>query len=152
MSLKQRKINSWSQSVSSLEDKPRMSAAELKSAFDANTNQLKCAINEIIDELTEINGAENIGINTITGINAENVQHVLQYLSEQISKIDPYLGNPVAISQGGTGAKTSQEAIYTLGLMPNENLLDNPYFIGCGSQKNWSIAYKSAWLVILQKY
>lgn len=41
----------------------------------------------------------------------------------------------MAISQGGTGAKTSQEAIYNLGLMPNENLPDNTYFIGCGSQK-----------------
>lgn len=38
MSLKQRKVNSWSQAISSLEDNPRMTATELKSAFDTNTN------------------------------------------------------------------------------------------------------------------
>ena len=36
------------------------------------------------------------------------------------------------IEYGGTGANNVQEAIYNLGCMPRENLLDNAYFIGGG--------------------
>ena len=40
----------------------------------------------------------------------------------------------VPIGQGGTGATTAQEALYNIGAEPNENLLDNAYFVGDGSQ------------------
>ena len=36
------------------------------------------------------------------------------------------------IEYGGTGANNVQEAIYNIGCMPRENLLDNAYFIGGG--------------------
>ncbi len=36
------------------------------------------------------------------------------------------------IEYGGTGANNVQEAIYNLGCIPRENLLDNAYFIGGG--------------------
>lgn len=185
MALIDRKIKDWSQAVSSLDDKPKMTAAALKAAFDSNSNQLKPAINGIIDDLTGSQGALNIGLTPIDGLSGNNVQTVLQAISlllkssdvdisnlerlftadgaslvglqpvsgvsasnlqqaiislaDTISKIDPYLGNPVAISQGGTGAKTAQEAIYNLGCMPRENLLDNAYFIGGGTDGNFPI-------------
>ena len=178
MALIDRKINDWSQPVSSLDDKPQMTAAALKAAFDSNSNQLKPAINGIIDDLTGSQGALNIGLTPIDGLSGGNVQAVLQAVSlllknkdidisnlerlftadgaslvglqpvsgvsasnlqqaiislaDTISKIDPYLGNAVPVSQGGTGAKTAQQAIYNLGCMPRENLLDNAYFIGGG--------------------
>lgn len=178
MALIDRKINDWSQPVSSLDDKPQMTAAALKAAFDSNSNQLKPAINGIIDDLTGSQGALNIGLTPIDGLSGGNVQAVLQAVSlllknkdidisnlerlftadgaslvglqpvsgvsasnlqqaiislaDTISKIDPYLGNAVPVSQGGTGAKTAQQAIYNLGCIPRENLLDNAYFIGGG--------------------
>lgn len=174
MSLIDRKVNDWSQAVSSLDDKPKMTAAALKAAFDSNSNQLKPAINGIIDDLTGSQGALNIGLTPIDGLSGSNVQSVLQAISlliksndvdleslerlftadgaslvglqpvngvsggnlqqaiislaDTISKIDPYLGNPVAISQGGTNSRTSQEAIYKLGCGVRENLFVNPYF------------------------
>lgn len=174
MALIDRKVNDWSQAVSSLDDKPKMTAAALKAAFDSNSNQLKPAINGIIDDLTGSQGALNIGLTPIDGLSGSNVQAVLQAISlliksndvdlaslerlftadganlvglqpvngvsasnlqqaiislaDTISKIDPYLGNPVAISQGGTGANDSPNALYNLGAKPNDNLLDNPYF------------------------
>lgn len=174
MSLIDRKVNDWSQAVSSLDDKPKMTAAALKAAFDSNSNQLKPAINGIIDDLTGSQGALNIGLTPIDGLSGSNVQSVLQAISlliksndvdleslerlftadgaslvglqpvsgvsasnlqqaiislaDTISKIDPYLGNPVAISQGGTDANDSQNALYNLGCGVRKNYFDNPDF------------------------
>ena len=49
--LNDRKIQDWTQAVSSLADKPQMTAAALKAAFDGNTNQVKPAFNGLIDDL-----------------------------------------------------------------------------------------------------
>ena len=81
MALIDRKINEWSQAVSSLDDKPKMSATDLKAAFDSNTNQLKPAINGIIDDLTGADGASNIGLTAIDNIDGQTVQAVLESLS-----------------------------------------------------------------------
>ena len=174
MSLIDRKVNDWSQAVSSLDDKPKMTAASLKAAFDSNSNQLKPAINGIIDDLTGSQGALNIGLTPIDGLSGSNVQAVLQAISlllknkdidivslkklftsdgaslvglqpvsgvsasnlqqaiislaDTISKVDPYFGNPVAISQGGTDANDSQNALYNLGCRVRKNYFDNPDF------------------------
>lgn len=81
MALIDRKINEWSQAVSSLDDKPKMSATDLKAAFDSNTNQLKPEINGIIDDLTGADGASNIGLTAIDNIDGKTVQAVLESLS-----------------------------------------------------------------------
>lgn len=81
MALIDRKVNEWSQAVSSLDDKPKMSATDLKAAFDSNTNQLKPAINGIIDDLTGAEGASNIGLTAIDNIDGKTVQAVLENLS-----------------------------------------------------------------------
>ncbi len=132
MNLTKYKISSWKQSVSSLPNKPMITAKDLKAAFDSNSNEAKTAINSIIDVLTSTNGASNVGVSKIDGMISKNIQDACQELYDNISKIDPYLGNPVAISQGGTNAKTPQEALYTLGCSVRPNLLDNWYFVGGG--------------------
>ena len=81
MALKNRKLSEWTQAVSSLDDKPRMTAKELKAAFDSNSNELKPAINGIIDDLTGVNGASNIGLIAINGVNGQTVQAVLNALA-----------------------------------------------------------------------
>ena len=81
MALIDRKVNEWSQAVSSLDDKPKMSATDLKAAFDSNTNQLKPAINGIIDDLISKDGASNIGLTAIDNIDGQTVQAVLESLS-----------------------------------------------------------------------
>lgn len=78
--LTDRKVNDWSQAVSSLEDKPKMNATALKAAFDSNTNQLKPAINGIIDDLTADNGASNIGL-VVSGIDGQNIQTVVRNIA-----------------------------------------------------------------------
>lgn len=132
--IKDNKIISWKTPIISLEDKPKLTAADLKACFDSNSNELKDSLNGVIDTLTSKTGADNIGITQINNTHGSTVQQVLQNLSDKLSKVDPYLGNPVAISQGGTGANNVQEALYNLGAKPNDNLLDNWYFVGGGNQ------------------
>lgn len=81
MALTDRMVSQWEQPVISLEDKPKMMANELKEAFDSNTNQLKQVINGIIDDLTGKDGASNIGLISIEGIDGETVQAVLGSLA-----------------------------------------------------------------------
>lgn len=132
--IKDNKIISWKTPIISLEDKPKLIAADLKACFDSNSNELKDSLNGVIDTLTSKTGADNIGITQIDNTDGNTVQQALQNLSDKLTKVDPYLGNPVSITQGGTGAKTAGEALYNLGAKPNDNLLDNWYFIGGGNQ------------------
>ena len=68
MSILDYKILSWIQSVSSLQDQPNqppssMTAAQLKAAFDSNSEQLKDALNSLIDALEpSIEGAQALFI------------------------------------------------------------------------------------------
>lgn len=132
--IKDNKIVSWKTPVISLEDKPKLTAVNLKACFDSNSNELKDSLNGVIDTLTSKTGADNIGITQIDNTDGSTVQQALQNLSDKLTKVDPYLGNPVAITQGGTGAKTVQDALFKLGAKPNDNLLLNWYFVGGGSQ------------------
>jgi len=54
MSLSDHKITSWTQDVSSMPDRPSASgwtSSQVKAGFDSNSNQLKDAINGLIDDL-----------------------------------------------------------------------------------------------------
>ena len=76
MALTNRKITGWTQPVSDLDDKPTISAKQLKAAFDSNTNQLRPAINGMIDDLTGTGGADEIGAD-VTGVQGTTVQEIL---------------------------------------------------------------------------
>ena len=75
-------------------------------------------------------------------------QHGYNYQSQQINNAQTAIntineafenvygdGNTVPVADGGTGAKTPQEALVNLGAASNPNLLDNWYFVGGGSQQ-----------------
>lgn len=101
MALIDRKVNEWSQAVSSLDDKPKMSATDLKAAFDSNTNQLKPAINGIIDDLTGAEGASNIGLTAIDNIDGQTVQAVIESLSAFAKNTDDDLAK-LSTAQGAS--------------------------------------------------
>lgn len=128
ITLKEQKIQNRSTPVIKLEDKPRLTSSELKACFDSNSNELKDKLNNVIDILSGEMGAENISTQPIAGYNSQNVQQALEDLADTITKVDPYIGQPVAISQGGTGAKDSPNALYNLGCGVRRNYLDNPDF------------------------
>lgn len=86
--LNDRKITDWTQPVSSLDDRPQMTASALKAAFDSNTNQLKPAVNGMIDDLTGTTGAGNIGVKAIAGVTGTTVQAMLAALKALIDLCD----------------------------------------------------------------
>lgn len=88
MALNDRKITDWTQPVSSLDDRPQMTASALKAAFDSNTNQLKPAVNGMIDDLTGTTGAGNIGVAAIAGVTGTTVQAMLAALKALIDLCD----------------------------------------------------------------
>lgn len=74
------KINTFSKPVSALADRPRLTPAELKTWFDSNsTNEVKTSINNLIDALVALNGANEIGAN-VEGIAQQTVFGVLTAL------------------------------------------------------------------------
>ena len=89
MALTNRRITSFAQSVSSLDDKPKLTAAALKAAFDSNSNELKPAINGMIDDLTGPTGAGEIGTSPIEGVTGTDVQTMLEFLKGLIDLRDP---------------------------------------------------------------
>lgn len=89
MGLIERKITTWTKPISSLADRPQMSAAELKAAFDSNANELKPALNGLIDDLTGPTGAGEIGTSPIEGVTGTDVQTMLEFLKGLIDLRDP---------------------------------------------------------------
>ena len=61
MAIKDRKITAWTSPVSNEADQPKRTAAEMKAVFDANSNQLKDAFNNVIDDLSGDGGTGEIG-------------------------------------------------------------------------------------------
>lgn len=53
MSILSRKIGSWLHPISDEVDKPVRSASEMKAVFDSNSNELKTALNGLIDDLQD---------------------------------------------------------------------------------------------------
>lgn len=64
-------------------------ASEIKAALDSQSNELKVVLNNLIDSLqsqvADNSGAENIGIQSITGVTGANVQSALEDLRLQIN-------------------------------------------------------------------
>lgn len=83
MALTERKITTWTKPISSLADRPQMSAAELKAAFDSNANEIKPKFNGLVDDLIGAGGASEIGAN-LDGVAGTNVQALLAALKALI--------------------------------------------------------------------
>lgn len=133
MALIDRKVSDWSQSVSSLDDKPQMTAADLKAAFDSNSNQLKPAINGIIDDLTGSQGASNIGLTSIDNINGKTVQTVLNSLAvfakstdDDLKKLSTSEGSSIIGNKiiDGISGNTVQSVLESLATLAKSNKLN----------------------------
>ena len=60
MAIQDNKITTWTNPIVNEADRPQRSAADMKAIFDSNSNQLKTALNNLIDALTA-SGAGDIG-------------------------------------------------------------------------------------------
>ena len=84
------KLLTFAKTVSDLADKPALTPAALKAQFDSSPNELKDALNALIDALklttTGDSGAKNLGATTISGLTGTDVQSLLESLKAEQDK------------------------------------------------------------------
>lgn len=73
--------------ITGLEDRPALSAADLKAYFDANPIQLMQAHNRLVKALTGTTAAENLGFSSTAGITGDNIQDALEHVQQQLTNI-----------------------------------------------------------------
>ncbi|MCD7034307.1 hypothetical protein LRR81_08675 [Metabacillus sp. GX 13764] len=84
------KLNDFTKKISDLEDKPSLNPIELKAYFDNSPEELRVALNHLIDQLASIesgkSGADNIGVTPI-GSSPSTLQGLLVWLKSQIDSV-----------------------------------------------------------------
>ena len=72
------KISQWNNPVVNEADRPQRSASDMKAIFDSNSNQLRTALNNLIDALAQ-GGASDIGA-AVEGMEGQTVETILAEL------------------------------------------------------------------------
>lgn len=92
-----------------------MSASQIKASFDSQANELKTTLNKLIVDLGSVtannSGAENIGIEPISGVTGANVQDGMQSLKTLID------------GKVGTTGGTVSGALTVTGILQSSNSL-----------------------------
>ena len=86
MSITDYKITRWNNPIVNEADRPQRSASSMKEVFDSNSNQLKAALNALIDALAT-GGAADIGI-TVEGLAGQTVSDIIAELKGITDDID----------------------------------------------------------------
>ena len=89
MSIQDNKITTWINPIVNEADRPQRSAADMKTVFDSNSNQLKDSLNAVIDALLATDGAGNIGA-AVSGMDGATVAALLAELKGLIDTLDSY--------------------------------------------------------------
>ncbi len=86
-----KKLERFTKQVSDLPDTPSMSAVELKSYFDASPEEVRQALNLVVEVLMSAesgdSGADNVGASTIPGVDGTSVQAMLESLKTQLDDV-----------------------------------------------------------------
>lgn len=106
MPLINHKITAFLKKVVDLTDTPseNMSPADIKAWFDSSPEELRVKINAIVDDLTSTatgnSGANNIGVETISGLTGNDVQTLLSALKTITDNKTDKTGNHAGTWQG----------------------------------------------------
>lgn len=105
------KLNGFLKKIGDLPDKPTpgsMSAADLKAYFDSSPEELRLALNKLIDEL-EATGASNIGTSPIAGLAGTKVQDLLSSLKTYVDGHMNNASNPHNVTAAQINTYTKDE-------------------------------------------
>lgn len=109
MALTDNKITSWVSPVINEADRPQRTASEMKAVFDSNSNQLRDALNNLIDTLSE-QGAAELPAAPIEGVEGDTVEEQLsglkKYADERENAAKEYADN-LAFKSGAADMTTS---------------------------------------------
>lgn len=97
------KIQEWTNPIVNEADRPQRSASSMKEVFDSNSNQLRAALNNLIDALAQ-GGASDIGA-AVEGMEGKNVETILAELKSLIDSAGENLGDlKAAVLPEGDGS------------------------------------------------
>ena len=85
MAINDNKILSWTNPIVNESDRPQRTASEMKAVFDSNSNQLRQAVNGLIDDLAAPEAASDLGATAPDGYNGETVQEVINSVAGHAS-------------------------------------------------------------------
>lgn len=102
MAFSERKIAAWTNPVSAESDRPRRTAAEMKAIFDSNSNQLKAALNGLVDDLLSPSAAGLIGSEPIDRVSGTTVREQILGLKAYVDDLGLTAGELVSVN-GKTG-------------------------------------------------
>lgn len=97
--LKDCKIDAFQKPVSSLADAPELSAQELKARFDASPEECRKSINGVVDTLSGVQGAYNIGFRESEGVHAKTVQEAIENVQGQLQNVTAGMVPEGSVSQ-----------------------------------------------------
>lgn len=103
MAFSERRVGAWTNPVSSEADRPARTAEEMKAVFDSNSNQLKDALNGLIDDLVSPAAANGIGSAAIERIGGSTVFEQLSSLRDYAESMG--IGNGTLVSVNGHTGK-----------------------------------------------
>ena len=112
------KINHWEHPISNEQDRPQRTAREMKEVFDSNTNELKAALNAVIDALAGEGGTGEIGSGAVGDIEPGPLKTQLDALR---GLIDQRIAN-ITIGTVYTGPPGEQAYVWVDGTPPNIEL------------------------------
>lgn len=96
MAIKDNKITSWTNPIVNEADRPQRTASEMKAVFDSNSNQLRTALNGLIDDLSQ-NGAAELPAASLEGVDGTTVEEQLaglkKYADEREEAAKEYADN-----------------------------------------------------------
>lgn len=108
MAIKDNKITSWTNPIVNEADRPQRTASEMKAVFDSNSNQLRQALNGLIDDLSK-NGAAELPAAPLDGVAGTTVEEQLaglkKYADERESSAKEYAEN-LAFKSGAADMTT----------------------------------------------
>lgn len=102
MGFTERKVAAWVNPVSAEADRPARTAEAMKAVFDSNANQLKAALNGLIDDLGGAEASGRLGSSAIGGISGSTVLEQLASLKEYADGVGIENGTMVSVN-GHTG-------------------------------------------------
>lgn len=85
MAITDRKITAWTNPIVNEADRPQRTASEMKAVFDSNANQLRVALNGLIDDLGKEAAADELGITAPKGYEGTTVQAVINNIADHAS-------------------------------------------------------------------
>lgn len=110
------KLNKNVLNISALDDRPSMSAAELKAFFDRAGADIKAYLNDLVEQIAQSTAGEHIGVD-VSSVATKTLQAVLTSFDESISNRYTKTETDTALSQNTNNLLSDLDVNLTTGVI-----------------------------------